>query len=130
MGALNLFYDSLEALWGCVAIPLTVPADRLLLKQRLQGLICAFDNRSAHVFRRFGTHELDSNRDNLGAAVRALYEESDDAAATISLMFDTPDTPEYNALTEVLVRLLAVRDAMGYVFNADSSDSDSDSDSS
>jgi hypothetical protein len=39
-------------------------------------------------------------------------------------MFATPDTPEYTALTEVLVRYITVRDALVSDSDSDSSDSD------
>ena len=123
MGAINLFHDALDALWDCVDIRLVEPADRLLLKQRVQGLLCAFDDATANVFGRFGTHELDSNRVRLAAAVRELYEGEGESTESIERIFDTSDAPEYAAMTEVLIRFLAVRD-----FMVPDSDSDSDSD--
>ena len=51
--------------------------------------------------------------------------ESNQVTASIALMFDTPDTPEYTALTEVLVRYIAVRDELVPDPDSDSSDSDS-----
>ena len=49
---------------------------------------------------------------------------SSDALAAIELMFATPDTPEYAALTDVLVRYIAVRDEITEDSDSDSSDSD------
>jgi hypothetical protein len=131
MGAINLLHDSLDALWDCVGIRLVGPADRLLLKQRVQLLLFAYENTSENPFEQFGTDELDSNRVRLAAAVRASYSDSDNdsdsesdsnqVTSTLALIFDTPDTPEYTALTDVLVRYIAVRDEL----EPDSSDSDS-----
>ena len=135
MGAINLLHDALDALWDCVGIRLVRPADRLRLKQRVQLLLFAYENTSENPFDQFGTDELDSNRVRLAAAVRASYSDSDNESdsdsesdsesnqvtASIALMFDTPDTPEYTALTEVLVRYIALRDELV----PDSSDSDS-----
>jgi hypothetical protein len=135
MGAINLLHDSLDALWDCVGMRLVGPADRLLLKQRVQLLLFAYENTSENPFEQFGTDELNSNRDRLAAAVRASYSDSDcdnesdsesesdsnQVTSTLALMFDTPDTPEYTALTDVLVRYIGLRDEL----EPDSSDSDS-----
>jgi len=134
MGAINLLHDSLDALWDCVGIRLVGPADRLLLKQRVQLLLFAYEDTSTNPFEQFGTDELDSNRVRLAAAVRASYNDSDNESdsdsdsdsnqvtSTLALMFDTPDTPEYVAMTDVLVRYIAVRDEL--TTDSDSSDSD------
>jgi hypothetical protein len=120
MGALNLFYDALDALWTTVEPRMATPEALLLLKQRTQSFLIDVDS-SLNPLRQFATDELDSNRDRLATAVRELYEEGADELAAIELMFATPDTPEYTAMTDVLVRYIAVRDEL----DEDSSDSDS-----
>ena len=146
MGALNLFHDALDTLWTTVEPRMATPESLLLLKQRTQGFLTDIDS-SLNPLRRFATHGLERNRSRLRIAVHSLYSHSDsdsdsdsdngsgsgsgsesentDALAAIELMFATPDTPEYSALTDVLVRYIAVRDALSEDSDADSSDSDS-----
>jgi hypothetical protein len=138
MGALNLFHDALDTLWTTVEPRMATPESLLLLKQRTQRFLIDIDS-SANPLRRFATHGLERNRRRLLTAVRSLYSDSDsgsdsdsdsgsgsestDALAAIELMFITPDTPEHAAMTDVLVRYIAVRDEL--VSDTDSSDSDS-----
>jgi hypothetical protein len=138
MGALNLFYDALDTLWTTVEPRMATPEALLLLKQRTQGFLTDIDS-SLNPLRRFATHGLERNRTRLQTAVRSLYGESSeggsdsgsdsgsgsdstDALAAIELMFATPDTPEHAAMTDVLVRYIAVRDEI--TDDSDSSDSD------
>ena len=136
MGALNLFHDALEALWTTVEPRMATPESFLLLKQRTQGFLIDIDS-SLNPLRRFATHGLERNRSRLQGAVRSLYSHSDsdsdsdsegdsdstDALTAIELMFATADTPEHSAMTDVLVRYIAVRDEL--TSDSDSSDSDS-----
>jgi hypothetical protein len=137
MGALNLFYDALDTLWTTVEPRMATPESLLLLKQRTQGFLIDIDS-SANPLRRFATHGLERNRSRLRIAVHSLYSgdsdsdsdsdsgsgsESTDALAALELMFATPDTPEHAAMTDVLVRYIAVRDEL--ISDSDSSDSDS-----
>lgn len=138
MGALNLFYDALDTLWTTVEPRMATPEALLLLKQRTQGFLTDIDS-SLNPLQRFATHGLERNRTRLQTAVHSLYSESSeggssdsesgssdssDALAAIELMFATPDTPEYAALTDVLVRYIAVRDELTEDSDSDSSDSD------
>jgi hypothetical protein len=101
----------------------------LLIKQRTQNFLTDLDS-SLNPLEQFASDELDSNRNRLLTAVRALYSgpsggnsdsdsdsdsgssEDTEGLAAIELMFTTPDTPEYAAMTDVLVRFIAVRDAL------------------
>jgi hypothetical protein len=107
----------------------------VLIKQRTQNFLTDLDS-SLNPLEQFASDELDSNRNRLLTAVRALYSgpsggggnsdsdsdsdsdsgsgssEDTEGLAAIELMFTTPDTPEYSAMTDVLVRFIAVRDAL------------------
>jgi hypothetical protein len=122
MGAINLLHDAFDALWTIVAAREISHEALLGLKQKIQGLLMEYDS-SANPLGHYGTHGIDRNRTRLQAAIRELYEESAAELPLLELMFSTPDTPEYTAMTEVLVRYIAVRDEL--TSDSDSSDSDS-----
>jgi hypothetical protein len=127
MGAINLLHDAFDALWAVVATHDISPEALLGLKQKVQGLLMEYDS-SANPLGHYGTHGIDRNRNRLLTAVRDLYEEGAAELPLLELMFSTPDTPEYTAMTDLLVRYIAVRDEL--TSDSDSSDSDSsDSDS-
>jgi len=123
MGAINLLHDAFDALWTVVAAHEISHEALLGLKQKIQGLLMEYDS-STNPLGHYGTHGIDRNRARLQTAIRGLYEEGADELAILELMFSTPDTPEYTAMTEVLVRYIAVRDEL--TSDSDSSDSDSD----
>jgi hypothetical protein len=127
MGAINLLHDAFDALWAVVATHDISPEALLGLKQKVQGLLMEYDS-SANPLGHYGTHGIDRNRTRLQAAIRELYGEDEGAAEfpLLELMFSTPDTPEYTAMTDVLVRYIAVRDELTSDSDSDSSDSDSD----
>jgi hypothetical protein len=125
MGAINLLHDAFDALWAVVATHDISPEALLGLKQKVQGLLMEYDS-SANPLGHYGTHGIDRNRTRLQAAIRELYGEDEAEFPLLELMFSTPDTPEYTAMTDVLVRYIAVRDELTSDSDSDSSDSDSD----
>lgn len=124
MGAINLLHDAFDALWAVIASHDISHEALLGLKQKVQGLLMEYDS-SANPLGHYGTHGIERNRDRLQTAVQGLYGEDEGTAELplLELMFSTPDTPEYTATTEVLVRYIAVRDEL--TSDSDSSDSDS-----
>jgi len=123
MGAINLLHDALDALWTVVAPHAASPAILLGLKQKTQGILLEFDS-SANPLGYYGTDGIDRNRARLEASLRELYSEDELPSNILEVMFDSASSPEYSALTEVLVRYIAVRDELGSDSDSDSSDSD------
>ena len=120
MGAINLLHDALDALWDLVKPHAASPDILLELKQKTQGLLLYFDS-SANPLGYYGTDSIDRNRARLEESLRGLYSEDELPGNIVELIFDSASSPEYSAMTEVLVRYIAVRDQL-------MPDSDSDSD--
>jgi hypothetical protein len=77
-----------------------------------------------HPYGRFAKHgDTEGNRNRLWHATQELLDD-DDTRACLDMMFDTPDTDPYNAVTRVM------RKYMTYVDALRNTDSDGDSDSS
>ena len=111
MGAINLLHDALDALWTVVAPHAASPAILLELKQKTQGILLEFDS-SENPLHYYGTDGIDRNRARLQESLRELYSEDELPSNILEVMFDSASSPEYSALTEVLVRYIAVRDEM------------------
>jgi len=124
MGAINMLHDALDALWDLVKPHAASPEILLELKQKMQGLLLEFDS-SANPLGYYGTDGIDRNRARLQESLRGLYSEDELPGNIMELLFDSASSPEYSALTEVLVRYIAVRDEQD---SGSGSDSDSDSD--